>query len=299
MGTLNGSDHPDRSNRSLQSTARTDALGLGARRTKTRWALLVIVVAAVTWSLRGTGVSLSTLITGWAGAKDLASGLFPPQLDEELLRSVGAAVVETLQISIAALFFGTILGIGLAVTMAGNMGAPTWLAVGARFTATVLRSVPELLWALLFVAIVGLGPAAGVYAISLHGTGLLAKLVSEQLEAVDPGPVEAMRVTGASRAAVGAFSIIPQSRSDIASLVLYQWECNIRSSAIIGFVGAGGIGQALGISMRLFRYQELATLMIALLLLVLIVDQTSRILRRRMGAATARAGKGLWGIYKC
>lgn len=258
----------------------------GPKRSRTTWIVLAVAFAAVIWSLDGTGVSVANLAAGWEGARDIFAGLFPPELDGELLESVGQAVLETLQISIAALFFGAIGGLVLAVLMAGNIGAPRWLSGGARLLATVCRSVPELLWALVFVAVVGLGPAAGVYAISLHAAGLLAKLVSEQLEAVDPAPVEAMRMTGASKLATGLLGIIPQARNNIASLVLYQWECNIRSSAIIGFVGAGGIGQALGISMRLFRYQELATLMIALLLLVVAVDQISRFLRGRMGAAT-------------
>ncbi|MBB5803202.1 phosphonate transport system permease protein [Saccharothrix ecbatanensis] len=248
--------------------------------------VLVIAAAAVVWSLNGTGVSVSSLVSGWDNAQKILAGLFPPKTDQELLQSVGSAVVETLQISIAALFFGTAVGLVLALLMAGNIGAPRWLAIPARWVATVFRSVPELLWALVFVAAVGLGPAAGVYAISLHAAGLLAKLVSEQLEAVNVAPVEAVRLTGATRLATAVLAIVPQARNNIASLVLYQWECNIRSSAIIGFVGAGGIGQALGISMRLFRYEELATLMIALLLLVLVVDQISRFLRRRMGAAT-------------
>lgn len=256
------------------------------RRAKTLWLVLVIAVAAVVWSLHGTGVSVSSLVGGWNNAQEILAGLFPPQADAELLRSVGNAVLETLQISIAALFFGSIMGLFLALLMAGNIGAPRWISLPARWVASVFRSVPELLWALVFVAAVGLGPAAGVYAISLHAAGLLAKLVSEQLEAVNLAPVEAVRLTGATRLATAILAIIPQARNNIASLVLYQWECNIRSSAIIGFVGAGGIGQALGISMRLFRYEELATLMIALLLLVVTVDQISRFLRRRMGATT-------------
>ncbi|OLZ50199.1 phosphonate ABC transporter, permease protein PhnE [Amycolatopsis keratiniphila subsp. nogabecina] len=248
--------------------------------------LLVVAIAAVAWSLQGTGVSVGSLVAGWDGAQEILAGLFPPQIDQELLQSVGTAVLETLQISIAALFFGTVVGIVLAVLMAGNIGAPRWLAIPARWVATLFRAVPELLWALVFVAAVGLGPAAGVYAISLHAAGMLAKLVSEQIEAVDIAPVEAMRLTGASKLATAVLAIIPQARNNIASLILYQWECNIRSSAIIGFVGAGGLGQALGISMRLFRYQELATLLIALLFLVLLVDQISRFLRQRMGAQT-------------
>ncbi|SDU66574.1 phosphonate ABC transporter, permease protein PhnE [Amycolatopsis keratiniphila] len=256
------------------------------KRSKTSWLLLVVAIAAVAWSLQGTGVSVGSLVAGWDGAQEILAGLFPPQIDQELLQSVGTAVLETLQISIAALFFGTVVGIVLAVLMAGNIGAPRWLAIPARWVATLFRAVPELLWALVFVAAVGLGPAAGVYAISLHAAGMLAKLVSEQIEAVDIAPVEAMRLTGASKLATAVLAIIPQARNNIASLILYQWECNIRSSAIIGFVGAGGLGQALGISMRLFRYQELATLLIALLFLVLLVDQISRFLRQRMGAQT-------------
>lgn len=192
------------------------------RRSRTRWLVLVIAVAAVVWSLRETGVSISSLVGGWNNAQRILAGLFPPQTDGELLRSVGIAVLETLQISIAALFFGTIMGLFLALLMAGNIRAPRWISLPARWIATVFRSVPELLWALVFVAAVGLGPAAGVYAISLHAAGLLAKLVSEQLEAVDPAPVEAVRMTGATRLATAVLAIIPQARNNIASLVLYQ-----------------------------------------------------------------------------
>jgi phosphonate transport system permease protein len=128
-------------------------------------------------------------------------------------------------------------------------------------------------------------------AIALHAAGLLAKLCSEQMEAVDPAPVEAVRLTGASRTATALLAILPQARANIASQLLYQWECNLRSSVIIGFVGAGGIGQALGIAMRLFRYQELATLMIAILILVVIVDRISRAFRARLGAASGCASR--------
>jgi phosphonate transport system permease protein len=247
-------------------------------------ALLIVIAAAVAWAMRGTGVGPRSLIEGREGAIRLIEGLFPPASSRSLLESVGTAVLETLQISIAGLFFGASLGLPLAVLIAGNVRAPGWLSGGARSMATVMRSVPELLWALLFVSTVGLGPAAGVYAISLHAAGLLAKLGSEQLEAVDPGPVEAIRLTGATRRSTALLAIIPQARNNLASLLLYQWECNIRSSAVIGFVGAGGIGQELGIALHLFRYQELATLLIALLIMVFTVDRLSKALRRSMGA---------------
>jgi phosphonate transport system permease protein len=248
--------------------------------------VVLLAAGAVAWSLRGTGVGVTALVEGRLNATRLVSGFFPPDLGGDLLGRVGQAVAETFQISIAALFFGSLLGLPLALLIAGNIGAPRWLSNAARVVAAGFRGVPELLWALLFVATVGLGPAAGVYAITLHAAGLLAKLGAEQLEAVNPAPVEVMRLTGASKTSTAVLAVIPQARNGLASLLLYQWECNIRSSAIVGFVGAGGIGQALGIALRLFRYQELATLLIIVLVVILGVDRLSRVIRRAMGAAT-------------
>lgn len=255
------------------------------KRRHARWTGAAAVLAVAASSLIGTNVGLGSLVSGRSGAARLLSGFFPPDLSGDFLLSVLAAAVETLQISIAGLLLGLLLGFPLAVLIAGNVQAPRWLASGCRLLATGLRGVPEILWALIFVATVGLGPPAGVYAISLHAAGLMAKLCSEQLEAVDPAPVEALRLTGAGRAATTLLAIVPQARNGLASLVLYQWECNIRTSSVVGFVGAGGIGQALDISLRLFRYRELATLLIAVLILVVAVDQISRRIRRSMGAS--------------
>ncbi|XRQ08688.1 phosphonate ABC transporter, permease protein PhnE [Actinomadura welshii] len=248
--------------------------------------LLLAVLAAGVWSLAGTGVLSTSLLAGREGAAKMVGGLLPPDLAPELLRQLGNAAVETVQISIAGLVLGAALGLPLALLIAGNIEAPRWLAGLARLAATTLRSVHELLWALIFVATIGLGPAAGVYAIGLHSAGVIAKLCSEHLEAVDPAPVETMRITGGSRFSCALLGIVPQARPHIASQLLYQWECNIRSSVVVGFVGAGGIGEALGIALRLFRYQELATLLCAVLLLVAAVDQISRSVRARVGAAT-------------
>jgi phosphonate transport system permease protein len=251
-----------------------------------RWLLAAAVTGVTIWSLIGTDVGIGSLIAGRQGAAQLLGGLFPPDLSGDLLKRVAITTLETLQISIAALALGALIGLPLAVLIAGNVRAPRPVASAARLTAAALRGVPELLWALLFVATVGLGPAAGVYAVGLHAAGVIAKLCSEQMEAVEAAPVEAMRLTGASRTATTLLAIIPQARANIASQMLYQWECNIRGSVVIGFVGAGGIGQDLGIALRLFRYEELATLIIAVLLLVLGVDRISRIFRSRLGAAS-------------
>ena len=258
-------------------------------RRRPRWStlLLLAAIAAGAWSLAETGVGSASLLAGREGAAQMIGGLLPPDLDPELLSRLGPAALQTVQISIASLVIGAVIGLPLAMLIAGNTEAPRWLSGLARLVATAFRSVHELLWALIFVATVGLGPAAGVYAIGVHSAGVIAKLCSEQLEAVDPAPVEAMRITGGSRVTCALLGVMPQARANIASQLLYQWECNIRSSVVVGFVGAGGIGEALGIALRLFRYQELATLLCAVLLIVAAVDQVSRLIRARVGATTS------------
>lgn len=250
-----------------------------------RWSIASIVTLVLVWSLRGTGVGVADLIDGREGAARLLRAFLSPDVTERFRAIVFTAAVETVQISLAGLVFGALLGLPLAALIAGNVEARPWLRSGARVLAASLRGVPELLWALLFVATVGLGPAAGVYALGLHGAGLLAKLSSEQLEAVDPLPVEALRMTGAGRLTTLLLAIVPQARTGLVSLVLYQWECNIRTATIVGFVGAGGIGGALDLSLRLFRYSELSTLVLTVLALILGVDALSRRIRRRLGAA--------------
>lgn len=255
------------------------------RRRGARWGSATALAVVLAWALASTGVGVGSLIAGRGGAARLVSGLLTPDMAPEFLRTVAGAALETVQISLAGLVFAAAFGVPLAILQAGNVGAGGIVKSGARVLAAALRGIPELLWALLFVATVGLGPAAGVYAIGLHGAGLLAKLCSETFEAVDPAPVEAVRLTGASRSAVTVLAILPQARAGLASLILYQWECNIRTATVVGFVGGGGIGAALDISLHLFRYDELSTLVIAVLVLILGVDQISRIVRRRLGAA--------------
>lgn len=250
-----------------------------------RWGLSAVVLVAMWWSVDATGIGPRGLAEGRAGGVRLARSFLNPDLSSEFLPLVLTAATETLHISLAGLLIAVALGMPLALVIAGNVDAPRALQRAAIVTAAALRGVPELLWALIFVATVGLGPAAGVYAIGVHGAGLLAKLASEQLEAVDPAPVEAVRMAGAGRIGVATLAIVPQSRPGLVSLLLYLWECNIRTATVVGFVGAGGIGGALDVALRLFRYEELATLVLAVLTLILVVDALSRAARRRVGIA--------------
>lgn len=254
------------------------------RRLGIRWAWTIALAIVLGWAVSGTGVSLTALVQGRQGALALVDGFLAPDLSRAFLGDVGAALVETVQISLTGLLFGALLGLPLAALIAGNLRAPRVLRSAARTLAAMLRGVPDLLWALLFVAAVGPGAAAGAMALAVHGAGLLAKLCAEQMEAVDPAPVEALRLTGAGRATTAALGVIPQAAPGLASLLLYQWECNLRTSTVLGFVGAGGIGQQLAISLKLFRYNELSTLILAVLAVILVVDLLSRAIRRRLGA---------------
>lgn len=246
----------------------------------------LLVVLLVAWSLHATGAGLGSLLAGREQGARLVAGLLRPDLDPAVLRTVGTAALETVQIALAGLVLAVVLAAPLALLLSGVGGAPALVRVPARLVATGLRGVPELVWALVLVATVGLGPAAGVHALALHGAGLLAKLWAEQLEAVDPRPVEALRLTGAGRGAVLALAVLPQARAGLASLALYQWECNVRTATVLGFVGAGGLGQAIDLSLRLFDYGRLSTAVLAVLVLVVGVDAVSRALRRRLGAQT-------------
>lgn len=250
-------------------------------RTLTTW---IVGVGILLWSLHGIDVDLTVLAEGQRGARLLISGLLSPDVSREWLAVCLAATIETVQIAIVGLAIAAALAAPLGVMLAGNVEAPGAVRELSRAVAALLRGVPDLLWALLLVAALGPGPAAGALAIGLHGGGALAKLWAEQLESVDPNPVEAMRMMGAGRGATSVLAIIPLARGGIVSLLLFQAECNIRSSTVLGFVGAGGIGQELAINLKLFRYEQLSTLVLAVLALMLITDLLSRVWRRRLGA---------------
>ena len=257
------------------------------------WAGLLSVL--VVWSLRGSGVSPGTL-AGPAARRsitDFLSDFLRPELSPGYLGEVAGAALQTLQISVTGLVIGVVIAAPLALFAAANLssgaggGLPVWQRAirfapywTARGALNFLRAIPELVWALVFITAVGLGPFAGALAIGVHAGGLLGKLWAEQLEAVDPGPVEAVRLLGPGRVGVALVGVVPQARRNLISLGMYQWECNVRAATIVGFVGAGGIGQQVDLSIRLFRYSEASTLILAILVLVFAADGLSTLVRR-------------------
>jgi phosphonate transport system permease protein len=152
----------------------------------------------------------------------------------------------------------------------------------AKAVLALLRTVPEIVWALIFVFVVGLGPFPGVLALGVHTAGVLGKLFGEVLEDVDPRPLEALQATGASRLGIILYGIVPQAVPQFVSYALYRWEVNIRAAAIMGFVGAGGLGQRIHVAISLFHEHQLLTLILAIYVMVTVVDALSAWLRAKL-----------------
>ena len=217
----------------------------------------------------------------------------PPELGADVLALVARETWRTVAIATA----GIALSLGLAVPMAllsvrvlslsalsGRMArGPFWLRQVVRWGLILLRSVPELVWALVFVRVVGLGPTAGVLAIALTYGGMLGKVYADILESGETHSTETLLRNGSGRLQAFFYGLLPQNAAELTSYTVYRWECAIRSSVVLGFVGAGGLGQQLDNSMKMFNGGEVATMLVVFIALVALADRTSAWLRRALG----------------
>ncbi len=203
-----------------------------------------------------------------------------PAAEARYLQGLARALWTTLRIATLGTVFAALLALPLGLLAARNLNATRPLAWGAKGVLDALRSIHTLVFGLLFVGIVGLGATAGILAVAAHSAGTLGKLLAEAIEALDMRPVDAVRATGASDAQVFFLGVWPAVLPQFASHVLYVWEFNIRDSTILGLVGAGGLGLLLSEAMSLFQWGRLATLLIAIVLLVSAFDALSRTVRR-------------------
>ena len=256
-----------------------------------RAALAGTVCAGLALCWWGAGLHAGLDLRALSG---FARGLFPPDLSPAFLVVVAVAMVRTLGIAVA----GTVLAVGLGLPL-GLLATPAlWrrgpLSAGERpgpsaalswafaALARFLRAVPDLVWALFFVVGFGLGPLPGTLAVGINTAGVLARVYADLFEAVPPGPVLSLHATGASRLQAFAAAIWPQAAPSVLAYTLYAFECNVRAAAVLGFVGAGGIGQEINLSMRLFEYGQVTTLLGAFVALVLVTDAVSRRARGRL-----------------
>ncbi|OPF62272.1 phosphonate ABC transporter, permease protein PhnE [Hydrogenophaga sp. H7] len=208
---------------------------------------------------------------------------FPPDTSPAFLHKVAVAAWETLAMSAVGTLLAAIAGLALALPAARlHTGDAARARAPTRLLLNALRSVPELVWAALLLISAGLGPLAGTLALALHTTGVLGRLFAEAVENAPPGPAEALRAQGVGHGRVFLYATLPQVLPQLMSYTLYRWENNIRAAAVLGVVGAGGLGQLLAFHMGLFHMPKTATVLGAMLLLVAIVDAASLGARRWM-----------------
>lgn len=244
-----------------------------------RWVGAVAVTAAFVWSLWATDVSLQRLVEGAPFMLDFVRRMLPPDLS--VLGQALHGALETVQIALVGTTIAAAFAVPLALSAARNT-APRWLFHWSRGTLNGLRSIDTLVYALFFVAAVGLGPFPGVLAVIVYTTTVLAKLFSEAIEAMDPGPVEAVEAVGATRMQVFRWGVLPQLGPEFVSFTLYRFETNIRAAAVLGFVGGGGIGFYIQTYLRLLNYPAASTVLLVLIAMVMVVDYTSSRLRARL-----------------
>lgn len=220
------------------------------------------------------------LITGVHGMGDIISRAMPPDFSQ-FVPSL-QPIMETIDLAIFGTVLGVVLAFPLALLAASNVSPAKPLYYFARGIIGLTRSVPDLVWALLFVTAVGLGPFPGALALGVHSVGMLGRLFSEVIEDMDMGPVEALTLTGANRLQVFTHAVVPGVLPTLLGIGLYRFDENLRSSLVLGFVGAGGIGFMLLTAMNLFQYQTVSYLLIVTFVLVVIAERGSAFLRSRV-----------------
>jgi phosphonate transport system permease protein len=246
---------------------------------RARWAAWAAILGLFVWSARASELSLSRMLEGAPYMLDFLRRMVPPDLAVLGHALTGAA--QTLQIAVVGTGLSAVLALPLGFASARNV-APAGLFYGARSVLNVFRAVDTLVYALFFVAAVGLGPFPGVLAVVAYTATVLAKLYSEAIEAIDPGPVEAVAAAGATPLQVLRWGVLPQLVPQFLSFILYRFETNIRAAAILGFVGAGGIGFYIQTYLRMLNYPAASTVLLVLVGLVMLVDFASSRIRSRL-----------------
>ncbi len=248
--------------------------------TLVRYAWYVGIVAVAVWSVSNLDIPWIYFLDAHVQAADLGTRMWPP--DWEYYEVFAGPLMETVHIATLGTAVTFVVAFPVALLAARNttFNSATWFI--GRFILVASRSVNTVVWGLLFVAIFGPGPVAGVWAIAARSIGFMGKLTAEAIEEIDQGPVEAIEATGASRLQVLWIAILPQVLPVIWGTVVYRWDINIRESTVLGFVGAGGIGIVLYASINLFHWQEVSIMMIAIFAVVVVSEFVSATVRQRI-----------------
>ncbi|ATX75728.1 MAG: phosphonate ABC transporter, permease protein PhnE [Reinekea forsetii] len=245
-----------------------------ALRSLVLWPMAALVLI---WAWQGAEMDFGMLIRDRANIAILAGDFFPPNFQN--WKFYVAEMLVTIQVAIWGTLLAVILAVPFSILSAENL-VPVWVYQPIRRLMDAARAINELVFAMLFVVAVGLGPFAGVMALFIHTTGVLAKLFSEAIEAIEPGPVEGVRAVGANGLQEIIFGVIPQVLPLWISYTLYRFESNLRSATVIGMVGAGGIGVVLWESMRGFQFANTCAIILIIILAVSLLDILSQFIRK-------------------
>lgn len=240
--------------------------------------IAIIVLSILMWAWRGAEMAPMMFFEHPENMVQLLKDFFPPDFTDVQLYF--SEMLVTIQIGIWGTLLSIFLAIPFGILSAENL-MPPWVTLPVRRLMDGLRAINEMVFAMLFVVVVGLGPFAGVMALFIHTTGVLAKLFAEAVEAIEPGPIEGVKATGANLLEVILYGVIPQVMPLWISYSLYRLESNIRSATVVGMVGAGGIGVLLWQSISGFQMQQTAAIMLIVIITVSIIDFISQVIRKK------------------
>lgn len=248
------------------------------------WLVAVVVIVIYAWSIHGLQFDGIKSTAGQI-TSSIIKGLFHPDWGyvylpegEDLLRGL----LDTLAIAVLGTFVSAFLCIPFAFGASRNMSIPRWLSGAGKMVLSFIRTFPEVVMAILFIKAVGPGAYAGVLALGLHSIGMLGKLYSEAIENMDSGPVEALTACGANRLQAIWFAVIPQVLPAFFSFALYRFEINVRSAAILGMIGAGGIGTPLIFALEARSWDRVGIILLGVIITVTLIDFISAFIRRRL-----------------
>jgi phosphonate transport system permease protein len=242
--------------------------------------VLLIMLALIVWSIVGVEISPQKLQRFWPNIIRFVSSLWPP--DNDFWFELTEPILATIQMAFLGTLLSMVLSFPFALLAARNTSPHPAVYQISRLILNVIRAIPSLVWAIIFVAAMGFGPFAGVIALGVGQVGVLGKLYSEAIEAINPRQVEAVRASGAGVLQVFSFAVLPQALPLMLSYTLLDFESNIRSATILGIVGAGGIGFELQASFSQFKFHQVLTILIEIVVLVTLIDQFSAFVRRRL-----------------
>ena len=237
--------------------------------------ILLIILSFITLKLE-----IAALISSenWKAVADFLAGFAHPTFNTKFWSKIMHASFETLAMSIIGTLIAAIFGLAMALTATSNSSKLCYTCV--RLILNALRSIPELVWAAILLVALGLGPFPGTVALALHTTGVLGRLLTESIENLPAEPSRSLRLIGASKNAILLYATLPLLLPQLTSYSLYRWENNIRAAAVLGVVGAGGLGQMLYFHLSLFQTSQACSVIIAMIILVALVDTMSHKIRQ-------------------